>query len=43
MTVEFSAAITQSSVSHDPSNLLIQTFLIVINVKNSFAAFFVEK
>ncbi len=37
--VEFSAAITQSSVPHE----VISQFLIVINVKNIFAAFFVEK
>jgi len=36
---EFSASLLQSSVSHDPSEIiLIETFLININVENSCAA-----
>ncbi len=43
--VEFSASLLQSSVSHDPSQIILiywfgaqETFLIIINVENSSAA-----
>ncbi len=42
---EFSASFLQSSVSHDPSEIILicwfaaqETFLIIINVENSCAA-----
>ncbi len=40
---EFSASLLQSSVSHDPSEIILkcwcaETFLIIINVENSCAA-----
>ncbi len=41
---EFSASLLQSSVSHDPSEIILicwypqETFHIIINVKNSCAA-----
>jgi len=36
---EFSASLRQSSVSHDPSEIiLICWFVIIINVENSFDA-----
>ncbi len=42
---EYSASLLQSSVSHDPSEIIIicwfaaqETFLIIINVENSCAA-----
>ncbi len=47
---EFSASLLQTSVSHDPSEIILicwfaaqETFLIIINVENSCAAqYFVE-
>jgi len=42
---EFSASLLQSSVSHDPSEIILiwwfaaqETFLIIINVKNNCGA-----
>ncbi len=42
---EFSASLLQSSVSHDPSEIILicwyavqETFLIIINIENSYAA-----
>ncbi len=35
---EFSASLLQSSVSHDPSEIIYADFLIIINVENSCAA-----
>ncbi len=45
---EFSASLLQSSVSHDPSEIILicrfdaqGTFLTIINIKNSCAAYYV--
>ncbi len=44
MQAEFSASFLQSSVSHDPSEIILclfaaqETFLTIINVENSCAA-----
>ncbi len=44
---EFSASLLQSSVSHDPSEIILicwftaqETFLIIIDVENSCAAYY---
>ncbi len=46
---EFSASLLQSSVSHDPSEIILicwfaakETFIIIINVENSLLQIFVE-
>jgi len=46
---EFSASLLQSSVSHDPSEIILiwwfaaqETFIIIINFENSAASYFVE-
>jgi len=47
MKTEFSASLLQSSVSHDPSEIIVicrfaaqETFLIIINFKSCAASYF---